>query len=223
MVRSWERDGWSGGKLDLVWTFMICIDDSVWFLKAWLCVSRFPFWWFSEPLLVISLRGFETLLFGIWWGMYAWTIRGSFPFDSPPKSVSKGARFWGFLRSRVRGVFGEISSFPLDLPSFGGPNHSYGMPMRYSYYPKVLCESVERIGRLEFGFGGVDSRVAVHPESPGLDRCDRCLSPVWPVPTPWWVLLGWTFGCVSLSLGLLLFRVWSVLSAGGWFIGFGVS
>jgi hypothetical protein len=39
----------------------------------------------------------EVFLFGIWWGMYARTIRGSFPFDSPPKSVSNGARFWGFL------------------------------------------------------------------------------------------------------------------------------
>jgi hypothetical protein len=32
--------------------------------------------------------------------------------------------------------------------------------------PKVLCESVERIGRSRFGFGGVDPWVAVHPESP---------------------------------------------------------
>jgi hypothetical protein len=28
--------------------------------------------------------------------MYAGTRRGSFPFDSPPKSVSKGAQFWVF-------------------------------------------------------------------------------------------------------------------------------
>jgi hypothetical protein len=57
--------------------------------------------------------------------------------------MSKGAQFWGFLLFRVRGVLGGLSLIPLDLASFGGPNLGYGMPMRYSYYPKVLCESVE--------------------------------------------------------------------------------
>jgi hypothetical protein len=61
-----------------------------------------------------------------------------FPFDSLPKSMSKGAQFWGFLRSRVRGVLGGVPSIPLDLASFGGPNRGYGMPMRYSYYPQSL-------------------------------------------------------------------------------------
>jgi hypothetical protein len=88
--------------------------------------------------------------------MYVLTLRGSFPFDSPPKSVSKGARFWGFPCSRVRGVFGGIPSIPLDLASFGGLNLGYGVPMRCSYYPKVLHKSVERFGRSGVGFGGVD-------------------------------------------------------------------
>jgi hypothetical protein len=81
--------------------------------------------------------------------MYASTLCGSFPFDSPPKSVSKGARFWGFLGSRVRGVLGEISSIPLDLLSFGGPNLDYGVPMRCSYYPQSLaqiCGAIREIG-----------------------------------------------------------------------------
>jgi hypothetical protein len=43
-----------------------------------------------------------------------------FPFDSPPKFLSKGARFGGFWCSRVRGVLGGIFSIPLDLASFGG-------------------------------------------------------------------------------------------------------
>jgi hypothetical protein len=64
-----------------------------------------------------SWNDFEAFLFGIWWGMYAWTLRGSFPFDSPPKS-----QIWGFRCSRVRGVLGKISLIPLDLASFGGPN-----------------------------------------------------------------------------------------------------
>jgi hypothetical protein len=78
-------------------------------------------------------------------------------------------------------------------------------------FPKVLCESVEWIRRSRFGFGGVDPRVAVHPESPGLDRSDRCLSPVWPVLTLDSVLLGWTSWWVLCYLVLLLFRVWRVL------------
>jgi hypothetical protein len=40
------------------------------------------------------------------------TLRGSLGCDSPPKSVSKGARFWGFPSSMVRGVLGGISSIP---------------------------------------------------------------------------------------------------------------
>jgi hypothetical protein len=36
-------------------------------------------------------------------------------------------------------VLGEISSIPLDLASFGGPNLGYGVPMRCSYYPQSLA------------------------------------------------------------------------------------
>jgi hypothetical protein len=41
--------------------------------------------------------------------------------------MSKGARFWGFLGSRVRGVLGGISSILLDLARFGGQNLGYGV------------------------------------------------------------------------------------------------
>jgi hypothetical protein len=34
------------------------------------------------------------------------SLRGSLGCDSPPKSVSKVARFWGFPGSRVRGALG---------------------------------------------------------------------------------------------------------------------
>jgi hypothetical protein len=53
-----------------------------------------------------------TFLLGIWWGKFVGTLRGSLGCESPPKSVSKGARFWGFPSSRVRGVLGGISSIP---------------------------------------------------------------------------------------------------------------
>jgi hypothetical protein len=107
---------------------LVCINDSTWFLKAWFCCSRlFLVVIFGAMSWWISWCVFETFLLGIWWGMYAWTLRGSFPFDSPPKFVSKGAPFWGFRCSRVRGAFGGISSIPLDLASFGGHKLGYGL------------------------------------------------------------------------------------------------
>jgi hypothetical protein len=55
--------------------------------------------------------------------------------------VSKGARFWVFCGSRVRDVLGGISSIPLILASFGGPNLGYGVPMRCSYHPQSLVQN----------------------------------------------------------------------------------
>jgi hypothetical protein len=97
--------------------------------------------------------------------MYAWTLRGSFPFDSPRKSVSKGARFWGFPCSRVRGVLGEISSIPLDLASFGGQNLVYGHPMRCSYYPRSLAQIRGAIWEIRSWIWGSWPMGVVHPES----------------------------------------------------------
>jgi hypothetical protein len=54
--------------------------------------------------------------------------------------VSKGARFWGFRCSRVRGALGRISSIPLDSASFGGQNLGPEVPMRCSYYPQSLVQ-----------------------------------------------------------------------------------
>jgi hypothetical protein len=47
-VRSRERDGCMGGKLDLVRTFMVCIDGSALFLKVEKCFSRPSLWCISE-------------------------------------------------------------------------------------------------------------------------------------------------------------------------------
>jgi hypothetical protein len=43
-VRSRERDGCTGGKLDLVRTFMVRIDDLAGFLKVVCCFSRPSLW-----------------------------------------------------------------------------------------------------------------------------------------------------------------------------------
>jgi hypothetical protein len=68
--------------------------------------------------------------------------------------VSKGAQFWGFHGSTVRGVLGGISSIPLDLASFGGPHIGYGVAMRCSYYPQSLAQirgAIREIGRWIWG------------------------------------------------------------------------
>jgi hypothetical protein len=136
------------------------------------------------------------------------TLRGSLGCDSPPKSVSKGARFWGFPSSRVRGVLGGISSIPPFWTCFGGIKLGYGLLMRCSIIPKVLFKSVERFGRSKFGFGGVDPRVLFIPSCPGytgltgaLDRSDRC--------KPWWV-----FARVNVWVCLLLSCVGAISSLG---------
>jgi hypothetical protein len=63
--------------------------------------------------------------------------------------VSKGAQFWGFLGSRVRGVLRGISSIPLNLTSFGGPILDYRVPKRCSYYPQSLTQICGAIQEIE--------------------------------------------------------------------------
>jgi hypothetical protein len=43
-VRSRDRDGCMGGKLDLVRTFIVYIDGLAWFLKVVKCFSRPSLW-----------------------------------------------------------------------------------------------------------------------------------------------------------------------------------
>jgi hypothetical protein len=103
----------------------------------------FPFVLFGDfwiPFLAIFLEWFRGLSLSDLVGVYAWTLRCSFPLVPPPKSVSKGARFWVFLGSRVRAILGVISLIPLCFASFGGPNLGYGVPMRCSYYPQSLVQ-----------------------------------------------------------------------------------
>jgi hypothetical protein len=57
-VRSRERDGCMGGKLDLVRTFKVCIDGSTFFLKVVKCLFRPSLWCFSELFVVLLLAEF---------------------------------------------------------------------------------------------------------------------------------------------------------------------
>jgi hypothetical protein len=55
-----------------------------------------------------------------------------FSLSSPSQICGKRCSIWGFFRFRESGVISGNPSIPLDLASFGGPNHRYAMPMRYS-------------------------------------------------------------------------------------------
>jgi hypothetical protein len=123
---------------------------------------------FRSPLLVISLGCFRDLSLGDLMGEFVGNLRGSLGCDSPPKSVSKGARFWGFPRSRVRGVLGRISSIPPFWTTFGGIKLGYGLLMRCSYYPGGA------IREIEVWIWGSRPAGIVHPELPRLHRSDRC-------------------------------------------------
>jgi hypothetical protein len=74
-------------------------------------------------------------------------------------------------------VLGGIFSIPLDLASFGGQNHGYGLLMRCSYYPQSLVQVHVAIREIE-GWMWRGLAGAVHPELPRLHRSDRCKSPV---------------------------------------------
>jgi hypothetical protein len=79
--------------------------------------------------------------------------------------MSKGALFWGFRCSRVRGVLGGISLIPLDLASFGEPNLGYGVHMWCSYYPQSLVQIHGVIREIGSWIWGVDPRVLFIPRA----------------------------------------------------------
>jgi hypothetical protein len=82
------------------------------------------------------------------------THRGSLSCDSHSKSVSKGARFWGFPSSRVCGVLGGISSIPPFWTNFGGIKLGYGLLMRCSLYPQSLVQVRGAIREIEVWIWG---------------------------------------------------------------------
>jgi hypothetical protein len=67
---------------------------------------------FQSPHLVISSGCFRDLSLGDLMGKFVGTLRGCLGCDSPPKSMSKGAPFWGFLSSWVGSALGGIYLIP---------------------------------------------------------------------------------------------------------------
>jgi hypothetical protein len=82
------------------------------------------------------------------------TLRGSLGYDSPPKSVSKGARFWGFSSSWVGSALGGIFLISPFWTSFGGIKLGYGLLMRCSLYPQSLVQVRGAIREIEFWIWG---------------------------------------------------------------------
>jgi hypothetical protein len=74
-----------GGKLDLVRTFMVCIDGSAWFLKVVKCFSR-PCGAFRRSLLCFSWRSFEDDFLGILLGVTFEDLVPLWMVTLPPKS-----------------------------------------------------------------------------------------------------------------------------------------
>jgi hypothetical protein len=117
----------------------------------------------------------------------------------------------GFVLSRVRGVLDGISSIPLVLASFGGPNLGYGVPMRRSYYPKSLV----RIRGANQDIGSWIWR------SWSKDCCSSRAAQAWPV---WLVLLIGLNGASPLwdlhRVNVLVSSVLSCVAAGMFLAGF---
>jgi hypothetical protein len=118
-VRSRERDGWSGVKIDLLWTFMVCIDDSAWFLKSLCCLSCPPFLVIFGALCcdfcggVLRTSSCEILLRCHVWGPCA-SLVGHFA----PRIHLKWTRFAGFPCCSSSCPRETISSIPLDCERF---------------------------------------------------------------------------------------------------------
>jgi hypothetical protein len=165
-------------KLDDPWWKSTIIDH-----KVFLVVPQGMFWVLPGfPFLVIfgafywrfSWRDFEAIFLGICWG--------SFPFDSPPKSVRKGARFWGFRCPRVGFFLAGILRFVLFQRVLVDHNLAMECPWGLPTIPNVLFETLERIGRSGVGIEGVDPRVLFIPSCPGMagltgasDRSKQCV------------------------------------------------
>jgi hypothetical protein len=145
------------------------------------------FWWFSEPFLGDFLG--EILR------PFSWEFGGGhmlepfvvlFPLIPLPNPWAKGLDFGVFGVLGLEVFLAEIFRFLLIQRVLVDHNLAMECPWGVPTIPKVLCESVERIGRSGVGFGGVgfggvDPRALLIPSYPGttgligaLDRSDWC-------------------------------------------------
>jgi hypothetical protein len=147
-VRSRERDGWLGGNLDCVWTFMVCIDDSAWFHKLFYCLSRSPFCWFSELFVVIFVVEFwgwflVRFLLGVTYEdlVPLWLV---ILLQESPWIRLDLVVFWV---TRVLALESRNPRFLLIVSDSGRFFWGRGCPGGIPAIPEVLLQSVEWFGR----------------------------------------------------------------------------
>jgi hypothetical protein len=153
---------------------------------------------------------------GSCWGIYVEPFMVLFPLIPLPNPWAKGLDFGVFVVLGLVVFLAENLRFLLIQRVVVDHNLAMDCPWGVPTIPKVLCESVERIGRSGVGFGGVDSRVLFIPSCPGvtgltgaLDRSDRCKPLVGfssgdlPDPCFFWLCCCWSvlgrFGVVLLG------------------------
>jgi hypothetical protein len=197
-----------------------------WFGVVSQCLDvLFPFVLFGDfrsLLLEIFLERFRSISLWDLVGVYAWTLHGSFLFDSPLKFVSKGARFWGFRCSRVRGVLGGIF---LDSSWFSKfwwtKSWLWGTQEVLLLSPKSCTNPWSNSGDRKLDLGEL-TRGCCSSQELRSHRSDRCLSPVWPVQTPVEFCSGEHLGEFAVVLCCYYFVFGSVWSLVGMFGRFGV-
>jgi hypothetical protein len=134
-----------------------------------------------------------------------------FPLIPLPNPWEKGLAFGVFVVLEFSVFLAEILWFLLFQRVLVDHNLAMEGPWGVPTIPKVLFESMERIGRSGVGFGGVDPRVLFIPSCPGLigltgasNRSDRC------VP-----FVGFASGELLDSCGFGSWCCWSVLGLFG--------
>jgi hypothetical protein len=176
-VKSRERDGWPGGKLDLVWTFMLCIDDSVWFLKALCCLSRFPFLCFSDLLAEFWRWFLARFSLGVTYGDFVPLWMVTLPEELPWIDLDLLV-FWV---AQVHDLKGQNRRFPLIVGVSVRFLWGRGCPGGNPAILEVSPQSVGWIGRSSDGKLRVDLRPVfwVGRSNGHRGRSNRPRSPRW--------------------------------------------
>jgi hypothetical protein len=161
-------------------SFLLCIEDSTWFLKAFLCLSHFSFLVILEPFLG-NFRGdvLEAFLCKILHGCYIWgpcaTLLGDFAPAIPTKQLLFGGFRWSSHKVDLEGRL----SISLDWV-LGTELIAKGSLWGTLAIPKVSLEFMEwirRSGKVKLSFSHMLSSSWMSMQN----LPDRFRKLVWPV------------------------------------------
>jgi hypothetical protein len=129
----------------------------------------FHVWWFLEPFLGDFLRVISRpVSWGFGGGYILKPLVVLFPLIPLPNPWAKGLDFGVFFVQGFVVFLAEILRFLLIQQVLSEHNVAMECPWGVPTIPKVLFESVERIGRSGVGCGGVAPRVLFIPSCPGF-------------------------------------------------------